>query len=334
MMDRHRLSNVVITVFSLSLVACLSPDLVSAQLKRNYYANICPNVESIVRNAVTQKFQQTFVTVPGTLRLFFHDCFVNGCDASVIIASTPNNKAEKDHPDNLSLAGDGFDTVIKAKAAVDAVASCRNKVSCADILAMAARDVIALAGGPSYAVELGRLDGLSSTASSVNGKLPQPSFNLNQLNAIFAAHGLSQTDMIALSGAHTVGFSHCNRFANRIYNFSPQNPIDPTLNRAYASQLQAMCPRVVNPTIAINMDPTTPRTFDNVYFQNLVTGKGLFTSDQVLFTDSRSKPTVNAWASNPQAFQNAFVAAMTKLGRVGVKTGRNGNIRRDCGAFN
>ncbi|XP_027073258.1 peroxidase 51-like [Coffea arabica] len=334
MMDRHRLSNVVITVFSLSLVACLSPDLVSAQLKRNYYANICPNVESIVRNAVTQKFQQTFVTVPGTLRLFFHDCFVNGCDASVIIASTPNNKAEKDHPDNLSLAGDGFDTVIKAKAAVDAVASCRNKVSCADILAMAARDVIALAGGPSYAVELGRLDGLSSTASSVNGKLPQPSFNLNQLNAIFAAHGLSQTDMIALSGAHTVGFSHCNRFANRIYNFSPQNPIDPTLNRAYASQLQAMCPRVVDPTIAINMDPTTPRTFDNVYFQNLVTGKGLFTSDQVLFTDSRSKPTVNAWASNPQAFQNAFVAAMTKLGRVGVKTGRNGNIRRDCGAFN
>ncbi|XP_027178334.1 peroxidase 51-like [Coffea eugenioides] len=334
MMDRHRLSNVVITVFSLSLVACLSPDLVSAQLKRNYYANTCPNVESIVRNAVTQKFQQTFITVPGTLRLFFHDCFVNGCDASVIIASTPNNQAEKDHPDNLSLAGDGFDTVIKAKAAVDAVASCRNKVSCADILAMAARDVIALAGGPSYAVELGRLDGLSSTASSVNGRLPKPSFNLNQLNAIFAANGLSQTDMIALSGAHTLGFSHCNRFANRIYNFSPRNPIDPTLNRAYASQLQSMCPRVVNPTIAINMDPTTPRTFDNVYFQNLVTGKGLFTSDQVLFTDSRSKPTVNAWASNSQAFQNAFVAAMTKLGRVGVKTGRNGNIRRDCGAFN
>lgn len=58
--------------------------------------------------------------------------------------STGNNKAEKDHPDNLSLAGDGFDTVIKAKAAVDANPSCRNKVSCADILAMATRDVVAL----------------------------------------------------------------------------------------------------------------------------------------------------------------------------------------------
>lgn len=67
-----------------------------------------------------------------------------GCDASVIVASTGSNTAEKDHPDNLSLAGDGFDTVIKAKAAVDAIPSCRNKVSCADILAMATRDVIAL----------------------------------------------------------------------------------------------------------------------------------------------------------------------------------------------
>lgn len=62
----------------------------------------------------------------------------------MIVASTSNNIAEKDHEDNLSLAGDGFDTVIKAKAAVDAVQRCRNKVSCADILALATRDVINL----------------------------------------------------------------------------------------------------------------------------------------------------------------------------------------------
>lgn len=66
----------------------------------------------------------------------------------MIIASTANNTAEKDNPDNLSLAGDGFDTVIKAKAAVDAVPNCTNKVSCADILAMATRDVIALVCSP------------------------------------------------------------------------------------------------------------------------------------------------------------------------------------------
>jgi peroxidase len=190
------------------------------------------------------------------------------------------------------------------------------------------------AGGPSYAVELGRLDGLVSKATNVEGKLPKPTFNLVQLNSMFAANGLSQMDMIALSGAHTVGFSHCNRFANRIYNFSGQNPVDPTLNKGYATQLQSACPKNVNPQIAVNMDPTTPRAFDNVYFKNLQQGKGLFSSDQILFTDTSSRPTVNTWASNSAAFQNAFVSAITKLGRVGVKTGNNGNIRRDCSAFN
>ena len=66
-----------------------------------------------------------------------------GCDASVLIASP----SEKDHPDDLSLAGDGFDTVIKAKAAVDSDSRCTNKVSCADILALATRDVVVLVCG-------------------------------------------------------------------------------------------------------------------------------------------------------------------------------------------
>lgn len=324
--------NLLIVLSLLSPFFFPSPTL--AQLRQNFYANICPNVENIVRSEVTKKFQQTFVTVPATLRLFFHDCFVQGCDASVIIASTASNKAEKDHPDNLSLAGDGFDTVIKAKAALDAVPQCRNRVSCADILALATRDVIALSGGPSYAVELGRLDGLVSRASDVDGRLPGPTFNLNQLNSLFAANGLTQQDMIALSAAHTVGFSHCGKFSNRIYSFAPGKPVDPTLNKTYATQLQAMCPKNVDPRVAINMDPITPRAFDNIYYRNLQQGMGLFTSDQVLFTDARSRPTVNAWATNSQAFNKAFIEAMTKLGRVGVKTGRNGNIRRDCGAFN
>ncbi|XP_010905285.1 peroxidase 35 [Elaeis guineensis] len=328
-MGNHRMALIVLT-----LALCQFPQPGDAQLQQNYYANTCPNVENIVREVVTKKFKQTFVTVPAVLRLFFHDCFVNGCDASVIVASTADNTAEKDHPDNLSLAGDGFDTVIKAKAAVDAVSQCRNKVSCADILAIATRDVVALSGGPSYEVELGRLDGLSSTAASVTGNLPQPEFNLDQLTAMFGKNGLSQEDMIALSAAHTLGFSHCGKFAKRIYSFSQQSSVDPTLNQSYVVQLQSMCPKVVDSRIAIDMDPITPRTFDNQYYKNLQHGMGLFTSDQVLFTDPRSKPAVNFWAASPSAFQRAFVSAITKLGRVGVKTGSDGNIRQDCAIFN
>lgn len=68
--------------------------------------------------------------------------YIQGCDASILLAG--NGNAEKDHPDDTSLAGDGFDTVIKAKAAVDSNPQCRNKVSCADILALATRDVVQL----------------------------------------------------------------------------------------------------------------------------------------------------------------------------------------------
>lgn len=304
----------------------------SAQLRQNFYAATCPNVESIVKNVVNQKFGQTFVTVPATLRLFFHDCFVEGCDASVIIQSTPNNTAEKDFRDNLSLAGDGFDTVMKAKQAVENV--CPSTVSCADILTMATRDVVALAGGPKFNVELGRRDGLISQASRVDGNLPKPSNTLNQLNSLFSKKGLRQVDMIALSGAHTVGFSHCSQFANRIYNFSPRRAVDSSLNSSYAAQLQQMCPRIVDPTIAINMDPTTPHQFDNVYYKNLQSGEGLFSSDQVLFTDLRSQSTVNTFAQSSAAFNTAFVNAMIKLGRVGVKMGTQGEIRRECSRFN
>lgn len=137
-----------------------------------------------------------------------------------------------------------------------------------------------------------------------------------------------------MAAAHTLGFSHCGSFASRIYDFSPQNPVDPTLNRAYAAQLQAMCPIDVDPRVAVNMDPVTPRAFDNQYYKNLQQGMGLFTSDQVLFTDARSRPVVDSWAQSAAAFDRAFVAAITKLGRVGVKTGANGNIRRECALFN
>lgn len=190
------------------------------------------------------------------------------------------------------------------------------------------------AGGPSFNVELGRRDGLISQASRVAGNLPEPTFKLDELNSMFASHNLSQLDMIALSGAHTVGFSHCSRFAKRLYSFSSTSPVDPSLDSNYAQQLMAACPQNVDPSIAIDMDPTTPRTFDNAYFQNLVAGKGLFTSDEVLFTDSASQSTVTDFANNPGDFSGAFINAMRKLGRVGVKTGGDGEIRLDCTAFN
>lgn len=141
-------------------------------------------------------------------------------------------------------------------------------------------------------------------------------------------------DVVALSGAHTVGFAHCTRFADRLYNFSSTLPVDPSLNPVYAEQLEQVCPPHVDPTMAVNMDPVTPVTFDSYYYKNLVDGLGLFRSDEVLYTDNRTKSAVDDFAGNQSSFFAAFAHAMVKLGRVGVKAGKLGQIRRDCTTFN
>ncbi|KAK1318182.1 Peroxidase 55 [Acorus calamus] len=309
------------------VVAAAAMGAAEGQLQTDFYRFTCPNVEAIVQQVVSDKMSQTLVAAPATLRLFFHDCFVEGCDASIMIQS-PNGDAEKDAQDNLSLAGDGFDTVIKAKQAVEA--QCPGVVSCADILTIAARDVVTASGGPFWGVELGRRDGLISNAGRVSGNLPQPDSNLNLLNSMFRKNNLTQTDMVALSGAHTIGFSHCDRFANRIHSSSP----DPSLDPDYVQKLMQDCPVGVDPAIVVDMDPTTPRVFDNAYYTNLVEKKGLFTSDEVLFTEPSSRGTVVGFANDNGRFGKAFAEAMVKLGRTGVKVGFEGEIRRDCTMFN
>eukprot|EP00256_Glycine_max_P055166 XP_014622240.1 peroxidase 56-like [Glycine max] len=154
------------------------------------------------------------------------------------------------------------------------------------------------------------------------------------------AHGdqclsISRTSInLITGGAHTIGFSRCNQSSKRIYNFKRRKSIDHTLNPAYAKQLKQVCPKNVDPRLAIDIDPVTPRTFDNQYYKNLQQGRGLLASDQALFTHKRTRDLVNLFASNNTAFEASFVSATTKLGRIGVKTGNQGEIRRDSTMVN
>lgn len=180
-------------------------------------------------------------------------------------------------------------------------------------------------------MELGRLDGLVSKAGDVAGRLPGPDMRPDAIAALFDGNGLAVRDMVALSGAHTVGFSHCARFAGRLYR---RGAVDPSYSPSYARQLMAACPQDVDPTIAVDMDPVTPTVFDNKYYANLAAGLGLFASDQALHDGAASRPAVEGFAGNQTLFFEAFKEAMVKLGRVGVKSGGDGEIRRDCTAFN
>ncbi|KAG6767202.1 hypothetical protein POTOM_028392 [Populus tomentosa] len=234
-MDRVQLR--LTQFFFLVLVPCVARGPNALGLSYDFYNKTCPNVEKIIHNVVSQKLLEAPVAAAGALRIFFHDCFVEGCDASVLIASRESNKAERDAEMNLSLPGDGYDVFFRAKRALEL--QCPGFVSCADVMAIATRDLVNLVGGPRWEVEKGRRDGLISKASRVDGNLPQVNQTIPQLISLFKSKGLSTMDMVALSGGHTIGFSHCKEFMPRIYGYNSTFDIDPTMNQEYARTLRS-----------------------------------------------------------------------------------------------
>ncbi|KEH16184.1 putative peroxidase [Medicago truncatula] len=303
-----------------------------SKLTLDYYKQTCPQFQQIIQQTVTSKQIQSPTTAAATLRLFLHDCLLpNGCDASVLLSSTPFNKAERDNDINLSLPGDSFDLIVRIKTALEL--SCPNTVSCSDILATATRDLLIMLGGPHYNVYLGRRDGRASVSSFVDGFLPKPSMTMTQIVSIFTKRGFTVEEMVALSGAHTVGFSHCSEISSDIYNNSSGSGSG--YNPRFVEGLKKACGDYKkNPTLSVFNDIMTPNKFDNVYFQNLPKGLGVLKSDHGLFSDPSTKPFVERFAKDQDYFFKVFASSMQKLSLLNVQTGRKGEIRRRCDQIN
>ncbi|KAF2314497.1 hypothetical protein GH714_027060 [Hevea brasiliensis] len=241
-----------------------SGPLAYAQLSPTFYDQSCPNVSSIIRGVIQEALQSDSRIGGSLIRLHFHDCFVNGCDASLLLDNTATIESEKQALANNNSAR-GFDVVDKMKARLES--ACPGIVSCADILTVAAQQSVDLAGGPTWTNLLGRRDSLTANRSQANISLPGPFETLEGLKSKFNAVGLNNdTDLVALSGAHTFGRAQCRTFSNRLYTFNNTNSPDPTLNATYLQTLQQICPQGGNGSVITNLDLTTPDTFDNNYF--------------------------------------------------------------------
>ncbi|XP_076904111.1 peroxidase 64-like [Bidens hawaiensis] len=313
----------IMSTFLTSLLI-LSLSSFATSLSSNYYAKTCPNVESLVRKAVRDAAKSDKKVPAALLRMHFHDCFTRGCDASVLLDSKGKNKAEKDGPPNVSLHA--FYVIDNAKKAVESV--CPGIVSCADVLALAARDSVVLSGGPSWNVPKGRKDGRTSLASETI-QLPFPTFNISQLQQSFAKRGLSLEDLVALSGGHTLGFSHCSSFKSRIHNFNTKTDVDPSLNPSFAASLKKICPVVNAKNAGVPMDPSST-SFDNTYYKLIFQQKGLFSSDKALLDSSKTKNLAAKFASSESAFKNAFIKSMIKMSSI---TGGQ-EVRKNCRIVN
>lgn len=139
------------------------------------------------------------------------------------------------------------------------------------------------------------------------------------------------------TGAHTFGRVQCGVITNRLHNFSGNNgQSDPSIEPKFLQKLKGQCPRGGSLTAKINLDPTSPDSFDNDYFKNLQKNRGVIDSDQILFS-SEGAPTValvNRYARSQSKFFRAFSRSMIKMGNVRVLTGSEGEIRRDCRRVN
>ncbi|CAN4112257.1 unnamed protein product [Withania somnifera] len=233
------------------------------------------------------------------LRLHFHDCFVNGCDGSVLLDDTNNFKGEKNAAPNRNSAR-GYETIDIIKA--DLERACPYTVSCVDILTLAAREVVVKDHfGQFYLVDK---DGLTASEKAANEQ--------------YYLHPLRLWTK-----------------SLRLFDYQNSGKPDPNLDSSMLSNLQSTCPDTDGSNSKLTpLDIQSVTRFDNAYYRNLMNNSGLLESDQAQMSNSETADMVKSYSLYPYLFYEDFAASMVKLGNVGVLTGRNGQIRKVCGSVN
>ncbi|AED92125.1 Peroxidase 56 [Arabidopsis thaliana] len=298
-------------------------------LKVGFYDKACPKAELIVKKSVFEAVKNDRTIAAPLLRMFFHDCFVRGCEGSVLL-ELKNKKDEKNSIPNLTLRG--FEIIDNVKAALEK--ECPGIVSCSDVLALVARDAMVALNGPSWEVETGRRDGLVTNITEALLNLPSPFNNISSLITQFQSKGLDKKDLVVLSGGHTIGNGHCPQITNRLYNFTGKGDSDPNLDTEYAVKLRGKC-KPTDTTTALEMDPGSFKTFDESYFKLVSQRRGLFQSDAALLDNQETKSYVlKSLNSDGSTFFKDFGVSMVKMGRIGVLTGQVGEVRKKCRMVN
>ncbi|GLJ40533.1 hypothetical protein SUGI_0836100 [Cryptomeria japonica] len=295
---------------------------VSAMLSTQYYANTCPIVEQIVMNTISALSITDPTTPPALLRLIFHDCQVQGCDASIMLDSERGMTSELVSDKNFGIRK--LNAIDRLKSAVET--ACPGTVSCADLIALAGRDAIRIAGGPTIPIPLGRRDSPTASNAFADQLLPPATISVDAMLQLFGRKGMNVEEAVAMLGAHTIGVGHCVNVVKRLY---PQS--DANLGLMYASFLRINCPTSVpltNLTFIAN-DMTNLR-FDNQYYRDLTNGRGLFSIDSAIATHPRTARAVLNFASDENYFFQIFSQAFIKLTTFGVLTGNQGQIRNNC----
>eukprot|EP01128_Nolandella_sp_AFSM9_P000890 TRINITY_DN11015_c0_g1_i1.p1 TRINITY_DN11015_c0_g1~~TRINITY_DN11015_c0_g1_i1.p1 ORF type:complete len:562 (+),score=105.24 TRINITY_DN11015_c0_g1_i1:66-1688(+) len=177
------------------------------------------------------------------------------------------------------------------------------QISTADFWQFAAVIAIKQMGGPHIPFSFGRRDSTGSSDCTSDGRLPDGAKGADHLREVFHRMGMNDRDIVALSGAHTVGRTHPERSG---------------FEGAWTDSSQ---------------------TFDNVYFKDLLEKKWterstqplqyedesksvmMLPSDLALLSDSKFNQHVQRYARSQETWFRDFTASFRKLQNQGHHVG-------------
>nr|QKX94680.1 cold temperature stress protein [Populus simonii x Populus nigra] len=185
------------------------------------------------------------------------------------------------HPDELAHgANNGLDIAVRL---LEPLKEQFPNLSYADFYQLAGVVAVEVTGGPEIPFHPGRPD---KSDPPPEGRLPDATKGSDHLRDVFGHHmGLSDKDIVALSGGHTLGRCHKERSGFE----GPWTP--------------------------------NPLVFDNSYFKELLSGEkeGLIQlpSDKTLLEDPVFRPLVEKYAADEDAFFADYAEAHLKLSELG-----------------
>ncbi|KAL8255182.1 hypothetical protein R6Q59_033403 [Mikania micrantha] len=310
-------------MYSFFITSVQRPKAGTGEIRLNYYSETCPNAEEIVKEQVINLYHKHGNTAVSWIRTLFHDCMVKSCDASLLLESINGIQSEKTSTRNIGMRNFKYINTIK-----DALEkACPMTVSCADIVALSARDGVVLLGGQRIEMKTGRKDSKESHLAEIDASLPNHNDSMMYVLSRFQSVGIDVEGTVALLGAHSVGRVHCLNIVDRLYP-----TVDPTIDPTYAEYLKGRCPHPDPDPTAVEYarnDRDTPMILDNMYYKNIMDNKGLLTVDQELISNPITSPYVQKMAADNDYFHQQFSKALLTLSENNPLSDK-GEVRTDC----
>jgi L-ascorbate peroxidase len=203
------------------------------------------------------------------------------------------------------------------------------RVSWADLIQMGSALSVELMGGPKIPMRYGRLDGFPVNPAPPPFGLPDalppfggpnPQDPAAHLRYVFYKYGMDDRDIVALSGAHTIGRAFKDRSGT-----VEEGPTDGT---AY-TKLGA--PELLNSkTMGGRSWTKNWLKFDNSYFADMATpdydNLVTFPTDAILPIDPGFKPHFEEFAKDQNAFFKQYALSHKKLSELGSKFAPTGGV--------